>query len=259
LAILGWFLNGLIPILTQAASPALESAEPTMVPARVVARHPHDAAAYTQGLFFQGGDLYESTGRYGRSSIRRVRLATGETLQEIRLADHLFGEGIAPMGDRIIQLTWRAGRGFVYGAQDLSLVREFRYQGEGWGVTSDGRHLIVSDGTAGLSWRDPESFAELRRVQVHTPAGPVSGLNELEFVDGEIYANVWPTDWLVRIEPDSGRVLGWMGLHALRRLSGMDAGPEVANGIAYDAQGGHLYVTGKLWPFLFEIERETGP
>lgn len=220
---------------------------------RVVNRFPHDREAYTQGLVFDGGLLYESTGMFGRSSLRRVELATGKVLRKYDLPQELFGEGLAVYGDKLVQLTWTSGAGFVYDKNTFDLLRTFNYAHEGWGITFDGRRLIVSDGTAILRFWDPETFVETGRVEVRDQAGPVARLNEMEFINGEIYANVWQTEFIVRISPDTGRVVGRIDLEGLRRQVIGEPG-EVLNGIAYDAAGDRLFVTGKLWPTLFEIK-----
>lgn len=218
---------------------------------RVVASHPHDPQAYTQGLVYREGFLYESTGRRGRSELRKVRLRTGEVVQRTALDDRFFGEGLALWRDRLIQLTWQSGTGFVYDLDDFRERATFSYAGEGWGLTHDGRHLIMSDGSATLRRLDPASFEVVRRVRVRDGGDPVDGLNELEYIRGEIYANVWQTDRIVRIDPASGRVNSWIDLSGLP-LDGANRG--VLNGIAHDAEHNRLFVTGKLWPRLFEIE-----
>ncbi len=218
---------------------------------RVVASYPHDPQAYTQGLVYRDGFLYESTGRRGESDLRKVRLETGEVVRRVALADRFFAEGLAIWRERLIQLTWESRTGFVY---DLDSFREratFAYAGEGWGLTHDGRHLIMSDGSASLRFLDPESFEVARRIRVRDGTTPVEGLNELEYIRGEIYANVWQTDRVVRIDPTSGRVRGWIDLSGLLRQDGHYG---VLNGIAFDSRRDRLFVTGKLWPRLFEIE-----
>lgn len=218
---------------------------------RVVASYPHDPQAYTQGLVYRDGFLYESTGRRGQSELRKVRLETGEVVRQVALADRFFGEGLAIWRDRLVQLTWKARTGFVYVLETFREQAEFSYEGEGWGLAHDGRHLIMSDGSATLRFLDPGSFEVVRRVQVRDGGDPVDGLNELEHVRGEIYANVWQTDRIVRLDPSSGRVHGWIDLSGL--LDG-DGDHGVLNGIAFDADNERLFVTGKLWPRLYEIE-----
>ncbi|HEY1127842.1 MAG TPA: glutaminyl-peptide cyclotransferase [Roseateles sp.] len=219
---------------------------------KVVNSYPHDPDAFTQGLFFHDGFLYESTGLRGRSSIRKVDLATGRVLQAVELPGEFFGEGITMWGDRLIGITWQEQTAFVLDLKTFKLWRKFNYAGEGWGITHDGRELIMSDGTAELRFLDPLTFKELRRVRVTASGRPVDLLNELEWVDGEVYANVWQTDRIARINPKTGQVTGWIDLTGLLpQRSGAD---DVLNGIAYDAKARRLFVTGKLWPKLFEIQ-----
>ncbi len=220
---------------------------------RVVNAYRHDSAAFTQGLAFVDGWLYEGTGLHGHSTLRRVELQTGEVRRLVKLPGRYFGEGVTVSGDRVIQLTWQAGTGFVYDRESFARLEEFHYETEGWGITGDGENLIMSDGSAVLRFLNPETFRETRRVEVSGPDGPVSRLNELEYVRGEIYANVWQTDRIVRIDPGRGQITGWIDLGGL--LSRDEAaGADVLNGIAYDRNGERLFVTGKLWPWLFEIE-----
>ncbi|MFO0984823.1 MAG: glutaminyl-peptide cyclotransferase [Planctomycetota bacterium] len=217
----------------------------------------HDPAAFCQGLLYADGILYESTGLYGRSTVRRVRLETGEVLQSVALGERYFGEGLALWKDRLIQLTWQEGKAFVYDAQSLRRIGEFDYQGEGWGLTHDGTHLIMSDGTSELRFLDPDTFRELRRLRVTADGRPIDQLNELEYIDGEVYANVWQTDFIARIDPGSGVVKEWIDLTGLLRSQGVVAPhADVLNGIAYDAAMRRLFVTGKKWPKLFELELE---
>lgn len=219
---------------------------------QVVRTYPHDRRAFTQGLAFMDGVLYEGTGMKGESAIRKVKLETGEVLQVRKLEDHYFGEGITLVGDSIVQLTWQAEVGFVYDRKTLERQRSFSYTGEGWGITYDGSRLIMSDGSSTLRMLDPKTFKETGRLPVTDGGNPVDDLNELEFVKGEIYANVWQSERIARISPKTGRVIGWIDLRGL--LSPPDAaGVDVLNGIAYDAQKDRLFVTGKWWPKLFEI------
>ncbi len=214
----------------------------------------HDPTAYTQGLLYIDGHFYESTGRYGSSSIRMVELATGRVLQHYDLPAKYFGEGLTAWGSTLVQLTWKTHEGFVYDRFSFSLLKTFHYEGEGWGLTHNEKHLIMSDGTAYLRFLNPQTFREARRIRVTDETGhAVDNLNELEYVHGEIYANLWQTDKIVRISPRTGKVLGWIDLSGLidkRQLTDPDA---VLNGIAYDAKGDRLFVTGKLWAKLFEI------
>lgn len=220
---------------------------------KIVKSHPHDPGAFTQGLFFHDGFLFEGTGLHGRSSIRKVDIETGKVLQAVELPAEFFGEGITPWGDRLIGITWQQQTAFVLDLKTFKLWRKFSYAGEGWGLTQNGRELIMSDGTAELRFLDPLNFKELRRLRVTADGRPLDLLNELEWVEGEIWANVWQSDRIARIDPKTGRVTGWIdlaGLHTQR--SGQ--GDDVLNGIAYDAKGKRLFVTGKLWPRLFEIQ-----
>ena len=220
----------------------------------VVRDYPHDRAAFTQGLAFDDqGTLYESTGQRGQSSLRRVELSSGKVLQRHDLPPSLFGEGITVFGDRIFQLTWQAGRAFVYDKASFDLLREFAYRTEGWGLTHDGRRLIMSDGTATLYFLHPDTFAETSRLTVRDHRGPVIRLNELEYVRGEILANVWQTDRIARIDPQTGHVTGWIDLAGLLKPSDRRQPVDVLNGIAYDTLTDSLFVTGKWWPRLFEI------
>lgn len=225
---------------------------------KVLATTPHDPLAFTQGLAIEDGTLYESTGRRGESTLRRVDLKTGCVEQMIRLPDDVFGEGIAVWQDRIIQLTWDSHIGYVYNRKTFEKEAEFPVATEGWGLTEDGHRLIMSDGTAILRFLDPETFEEIGRIEVRDDQGPVMSLNELEFIRGEIWANVWQTDRIARIDPDSGRVRRWIDLADLLPPEGQTEEIDVLNGIAYDKGEEILYVTGKLWPELFEIEVVQG-
>ena len=217
----------------------------------VVREYPHDRQAFTQGLLYRDGVLYESTGMYGRSTLRKVRLETGEVLQRHDVDSRYFAEGLAEWNGRLFQLTWEANIGFVY---DMTFrqVASFSYPGEGWGLTHDGSRLVMSDGSASLRLLDSETQQQTGLLNVRDGDQPVADLNELEFVRGSIYANVWQTDRIAIISPDTGRVTGWINLAGLLSES-EKTGTDVLNGIAYDAQGDRLFVTGKLWPKLFEI------
>jgi glutamine cyclotransferase len=220
---------------------------------RVVKIYPHDRQAFTQGLQYLDGVLYEGTGQFGQSGIRKVRLENGEVLQRQPLDARYFGEGITVWGDTLIQLTWQSEIGFVYDKSSFKQLRTFNYTGEGWGLTHDGTRLIMSDGSPELRFLDPKTLKELGRVTVRDGGVPVEELNELEVVRGEVLANVWQTHRIARISPKTGQVTGWIDLTGL--LDPRDsAGVDVLNGIAYDAAGDRLFVTGKLWPKLFEIK-----
>lgn len=223
---------------------------------RVVDVYPHDPAAFTQGLVYQDDHFYEGTGLRGASTLRFVDPATGQVLRGVRLPDQYFGEGVAVLGNRLYQLTWQENTGFIYNKDSFELLGTWSYSGEGWGLTTDGQRLIMSDGTNELRLLDPETLAELGRVAVLDDDGqPLVRLNELEWVEGEVWANIWQTDRIARIDPASGRLLGWIDLSGL--LPEEDRATQrvdVLNGIAYDAATGRLFVTGKWWPKLFEIE-----
>jgi glutamine cyclotransferase len=220
---------------------------------RVVKAYPHDANAYTQGLIFRGGFLYESTGQHGQSTLRKVKLETGEVLQQRRIDNAHFGEGLAEWKGRLFQLTWQSNVAFVYDLATFAPVTTLKYPGEGWGLTAGPDSMILSDGTADLRFLDPSTFKELRRVTVRDGGAPIDQLNELEFVRGEVWANVWHTDRIARIDPRTGRVTGWIDLSGLMSMYRLDA-EAVLNGIAYDPASQRLFVTGKNWPKLFEIQ-----
>lgn len=220
---------------------------------RVLKTYPHDPEAFTQGLLFHDGELYEGTGLWGRSSLRRVTLATGEVQQQHNLEDRYFGEGLALWGDRLIQLTWRSGRGFVYDRATFQLLQTFQYPTEGWGLTQDGDALILSDGSDLLYFLDPETFQLRRYLTVKDGDRPINRLNELEYINGEVWANIWLDTRIARIDPATGQVLAWIDLAGLDPTAQQNP-DAVLNGIAYDAQGDRLFVTGKLWPRLYEIE-----
>jgi glutaminyl-peptide cyclotransferase len=225
---------------------------------RIVHTYPHDSHAFTQGLLFVDGDLYESTGINGQSSLRMVDLETGRVLQQQPVDAKYFAEGLTTWGSTLVQLTWETHVGLVYDRFSFRLLRTFSFAGEGWGLTQDGKLLIRSDGTATLRFLDPATFAELRRVTVKDHGKPVTDLNELEYVKGEVYANVWHTDRIARISPRTGKVLGWIDLKGLLPEGDRSSPEAVLNGIAWDAVGHRLFVTGKLWPKLFEIEVVSG-
>ena len=246
-------LLGPMAVIAQDATPV--SATIPTFGYRVEGEYPHDRRAYTQGLAYVDGVLYEGTGLNGQSTLRRVDLETGEVLQAVGLSEEYFGEGIAVIGDRIYQLTWKNGVCVVYDRESFEFVEAFGYPTEGWGLTTDGERLIMSDGSNRLFVRDPETFAVIDTVDVYEGMEPIWNLNELEIVDDEIWANVWQTDLIARIDLETGKVTGWIDLSGLlserdRRRHQVD----VLNGIAYDPETDRLFVTGKLWPKLFEIE-----
>jgi len=240
-------------VTAQEASPV--PANPSTFGYRVIAEYPHDRRAFTQGLVYVDGVLYEGTGLNGQSTLRRVDLETGEVLQAVGLSEEYFGEGIAVLGDRIYQLTWKNGVCVVFDRESFEVQEAFTYETEGWGLTTDGERLIMSDGTNRLFIRDPETFAELDTIDVYDGVRAIWNLNELEVVDGEIWANVWQTDLIARIDPATGQVTGWIDLTGLLSEKDRERRPvDVLNGISYDSETGRLFVTGKLWPKLFEIE-----
>ena len=221
---------------------------------KIINVYPHDPDAFTQGLFFEDGFLYEGTGIYGKSELRKVELKTGRVLKSNRLPERFFGEGITAWGNKIIQLTWREKKGFVYEKDGFGLVREFSYATEGWGLTHDDKRLVMSDGSSYLHFLDPQTFKETGRIAVSDRGLPVSNLNELEYVRGKIYANVWPTERIAIISPETGDIEAWIDLSGLVRGLGIPPGEDVLNGIAYDSEHDRLFVTGKFWPKLFEIQ-----
>ncbi|HEY1946627.1 MAG TPA: glutaminyl-peptide cyclotransferase [Bryobacteraceae bacterium] len=221
---------------------------------RVVHVYPHDRTAFTQGLEIHDGLIYEGTGLEGHSDVRVERLETGAILRRIAIAPQYFGEGITVLAGQVFELTWQAHQGFVYSESKLQLQREFRYPGEGWGLTNDGNQIYMSDGTAQIRIWNANTLHEERRITVHDGAKQIDMLNELECVRGEILANVWQTDRIARISPQDGRVLGWIDATGLLMPEERAQNPDVLNGIAYDAKRDRLFVTGKLWPKLFEIK-----
>ena len=219
----------------------------------VVNTWPHSREAYTQGLIFHEGKLIESTGREGKSSVRRVDLETGDILQKVSLPFEYFGEGITLLNGKLYQLTWQHQTGFIYDPVTFQKIGEFKYHGEGWGLTHDGQFLILSDGTNRLRFIDPGTFQVKQIISVTDRGAPVSQLNELEFAKGEILANIWHTDRIARIDPATGRVVSWIDLTGLLPSDEVEHEDAVLNGIAYDDATGRLVVTGKMWPKLFEI------
>lgn len=218
---------------------------------KIINTYPHDRAAFTQGLIYQDGCLYESTGLYGHSSLRKVDLKTGMVLKKHSLPSLFFGEGITVFGTKIIQLTWKSKMGFVYNKENFEVLQTFHYPTEGWGITNDGRRLIMSDGSSTLYFLDPETFKEVDKIVVLDQEGAaVKGINELEYIKGEIFANIWPTTRIARISIKTGRVTAWIDLAGIVPFE-KDA--DVLNGIAYDEKNDRLFVTGKLWPKVFEI------
>jgi glutaminyl-peptide cyclotransferase len=237
-----------------ACGPATQASGVPEYTYQIVHTYPHDSTAYTQGLVFHDGLLYEGTGLEGRSSIRKVKLETGEVLQKRDIPPEYFGEGIILWKDRLIELTWKGEKGFIYDLATFAPRGQFEYPGEGWGLTDDGKRIIMSDGTAQLRFWDPETLTETGRITVTDEGQPVPQLNELELVKGEVYANVYQTDRIARINPGTGKVIGWIDLTGILRPADRTGETDVLNGIAYDASRDRLFVTGKLWPKLFEIK-----
>jgi glutamine cyclotransferase len=245
-------LAALLAFVQAPAQPAAPAAPP-VYDARIVRTFPHDRQAFTQGLFYLDGMLYESTGQVGRSTIRRVRYQDGRVLQSVPIPPGQFGEGIVNWHDQIVSITWIGGVGYRWDRRTLRQLGEWRYEGEGWGLTQNGTDIIMSDGSAQLRFLDPATLAERRRVTVTVNGNPIDRLNELEWVNGEVFANVWHTPMIVRIDPASGRVTGVIDLRPLVAENGGDE-DAVLNGIAYDAARDRLFVTGKNWANLYEID-----
>ena len=233
------------------------SVKPQSVPVysyKIVNTYPHDNGAFTQGLVFENDVIYEGTGLYGKSSLRKSDLETGRVLQSYELPAQYFGEGITVFQDIIIQLTWKSNTGFVYDKNSFKLLHDFTYATEGWGLTHDGERLIMSDGTSTLHFLDPETFSTIGHIEVCNNDTPIDKLNELEYINGQIYANIWQTDYIAIINPQSGQVSGWIDLSGLLSSQYYSEPVDVLNGIAYDTMNDRLLVTGKLWPWLFEIK-----
>lgn len=221
---------------------------------RIVNTFSHDPEAFTQGLVWKDGFLYESTGLYGSSSLRKVDLETGTVMQNIPLSNDYFAEGITIFDDKIYLLTWKEQIGFVYDKKTLNLLDAFSYAHEGWGITNNNKSLILSDGTSTLHFLDPETFEEIKQINVHDGIYLIHNINELEYINGYIYANIWQTERIAVIEPDSGKVIFWLDLSGILNNVEYSNKVDVLNGIAYDVEQNRLFVTGKLWPALFEIE-----
>ena len=230
-----------------------EEAEPQEYSYAIVNTFPHDKTAFTQGLLIDDGVLYESTGLYGNSSLRRVELETGEVLQSYALPPQYFGEGIAVFEGKLVQLTWQSQKGFVYDERSFELLQEFNYSTQGWGITYDGSHLIMSDGTSTLYFLDLETFQKTGQVEVHNASDTVDNLNELEYIKGDVYANIWLEEKIAIINPQTGQVKGWINMTGLQNMGNQDVN-NVLNGIAYDSKADRLFVTGKRWSQLFEIK-----
>ncbi len=248
-----FLLTALEPSLLGQSSHHVQATQPPEYTFKIVRVFPHDASAFTQGLAYRDGFLYEGTGLNGHSSLRKVRLETGEVVQQVDLPPKFFGEGITILKNQIVQLTWTSQTGFVYDVSNFRLLRRFSYSGEGWGLATDGHEIFMSDGTPEIRVLDAYTLAEKRRLNVYDGNTTVDQLNELEFVNGEIFANVWKTDRIARISPHTGKVIGWIDLKGILSPMYRLEQNAVLNGIAYDAAGKRLFVTGKLWPNIFQI------
>jgi glutamine cyclotransferase len=235
-------------------TPAPPNAPPAKHGYQIVNIYPHDSGAFTQGLIFVDGKLYEGTGQEGRSSLREVDLQTGRVLKKVDVPEPFFAEGITLLNGKIYQLTWQHQIGFIYSAQTLEKTGQFQYTGEGWGITNDGHSLIMSDGSNRIRFIDPDSFRVTKTIAVTDGRTAINELNELEYVNGEIYANIWHDQRIVTIDPQNGRVTGWIDLSGLLQPGAVHDDEAVLNGIAFDPSGNRLFVTGKLWPQLFEIK-----
>lgn len=243
-----------LPSQSPAASPLPSAGAAALLPYTVIGAKPHSAADYTQGLHYENGILFEGTGQYGRSLLRASEFASGKVIAEVPLADEYFGEGITVVDDRLLQLTWKEGRGFIYDQATLQKTGEFAYAGEGWGLAFDRERVIMSDGSAELRFLHPDTLAEISRLTVTDAGVPVARLNELEYARGRLYANIWQTDRIAEIDLRTGKVTAWLDLSALYPPDKRTAGAEVLNGIAYDAQNDLFLITGKYWPTLFLLK-----
>lgn len=242
--------------------PNADNSQPANLGYQIIKEYPHDSACFTEGLQFVDGKLLESGGQYGQSSLRISNIETGKPLKQIKLDKQYFGEGCTQLNGKIYQMTYQEKTCFVYDAATLKKIKEFTYNfGEGWGMTTDGKNLIISNGGSNLFWYDPETFKEVKRVGVSNQYGPVGKINELEYIKGFVYANIWMEDKVIKIDPESGRVVAVINLDDLRGKTGISApnvasetSPEVMNGIAYDSATNRIFITGKYWPKLFEVK-----
>lgn len=235
-------------------TPATSDGRARPVSYEIVNSYPHDSTSFTQGLLWRDGGFYESTGMYGHSKLRRLEFPSGKVLKEVSLTDDLFGEGLALVDTRLIQLTWTTHRGFTYDIESFKKLEEFRYDTEGWGLTYDGTNLILSDGSSDLFYLDPHSFKLTKKLAVTMNGQPMLELNELEFIEGEIWSNVWQSDLILRIDPATGRVTSFLNMKNLLAPADRTGTEDVLNGIAYDADKKRIFVTGKRWPRIFEIK-----
>lgn len=246
-----------------AVETTVEEDIPAVINYQLLKEYPHDPGAYTQGLIWQGKQLLEGTGQYGESNIRKVDLATGRVLQQLPNDSAIFGEGITLLQNKLYQITWQNKVAYVYDAQTFKKLGEFTLNTEGWGLTNNGTDLILSDGSSNLYFLNPQTFQELRRVGVYDNMGPRAAINELEYINGYVYANIYQTDFIVKIDPSSGKIVGRADLSDLRSkagippITGAEGSPEVLNGIAYDSANNRIFITGKYWPKLFEIKLDN--
>jgi glutaminyl-peptide cyclotransferase len=243
----------LLSFFLLSANETVPTPAPPLIPYTIEARYPHDRTAFTQGLIWRDGVLFETTGQFGKSDIRRVRLVDGKPLKTVKLPPEVFGEGMTDWHNELISITWQSGIGYRWSLESLKRTKRFSYSGEGWGLTQDGKRLYMSDGTASIRVLDPQSFKEQRRISVTFRGLPLDQLNELEWAKGALYANVWQTSVIVRIDPDNGRVIGVLDFSALTKEVAIRDRDAVLNGIAYDAKQDMLLVTGKNWPTLFAV------
>jgi glutaminyl-peptide cyclotransferase len=249
-------LPALLLLLVSCSGDAHLKERPSDVPIygfEVTAIRPHDVGAYTQGLEYYRGSLYESTGGHGTSSLRQVELESGRVVRKIDVPREYFAEGLTIFRGKIYQLTWHAHKGFIYDLESFQKLGEFTYEGEGWGLTHDSRSLIMSDGTNRIRFLDPVNLSVERSIEVYEAGKPLMKINELEYIKGELYANVWQTDWILRLDARTGKVLGRIDLKGLLASADRTGTTDVLNGIAYDDERDRLFVTGKLWPKLFQI------
>ena len=253
------FRSEFLLLMVLGIPPAVALATTPVFGYKIVAQYPHATASYTEGLFYLNGMLYEGTGLQGHSEVLAVDLSTGQPQQRVAIPPSYFGEGIVDWGPNILEWTWQSHTGFVLDRFSLRTLRQFHYTGEGWGMTRTGKELITSDGTATLRFRNPETFAETHHVLVHDGPTPVEQLNELEYIQGTIYANIWHSDRIACISPHDGQVLSWIDLTGLLPDSQRVSAESVLNGIAYDPPHHRLFVTGKQWPFVFEIKVVSKP
>lgn len=237
-------------VLLNPSQTPIDSGSPTLYAYHIVKTYPHDTTAFTEGLVFDNGVLYESTGEYGSSSLRRVNLENGMVQQEVMLPNQYFGEGLTVVNDSLVQLTWQSNIGFIYDKQTFRLRGNFSYSSQGWGLTYNGSELIMSDGTSNLTFLDPATFQKTGQISVHDGNTPVTNINELEYVKGDLYANIWLQQKIAIINPQTGLVKGWIDLTGIYQSNNTD---DVLNGIAYDIQTNRLFVTGKDWPNLYQI------